>query len=148
VGARHEHGRRRLLSDYWCIPRRYIEFSYPEFMITISRGAHVGQGHRRWRYDEFRLSDSGRVVQELNGLIWQGNRWLMQAPAGCLLSSRSASMIRSNRHLGTRNLICDTNHRPLLSTSDCLGQMRPIQFLNDSPLSAQTQLIVSPVAVS
>ena len=58
----------------------YIVFTYPE-VFSYDFGLHDGQGgHRDWRYDEFRLSDGGHLIHEVE---WSGvsetGRWLIEA---------------------------------------------------------------------
>jgi hypothetical protein len=57
---------------------RYLDFVYPrvfEYHLDLDRGR---AGHRDWRYDEFRLSDEGTVIHEIE---WSGagdvGRWLI-----------------------------------------------------------------------
>ena len=81
MGGRHEQRTStltiRLLGAYH---DGYIEFSYPDVHDYDLRGAHVGQGHGDWRYDEFRLSDSGRVIHEIEWASFgQNNHWLIEA---------------------------------------------------------------------
>jgi hypothetical protein len=81
MGARHEQRTStltiRLLGAYH---DGYIEFSYPDVYDYDFRGAHVSQGHGDWRYDEFRLSDSGRVIHEIEWASFgRANRWLIEA---------------------------------------------------------------------
>jgi hypothetical protein len=58
----------------------HIAFRYPRvfrYDLGVADGEH---GHRDWRYDEFRLTDSGRVEHEIE---WSGEqstgRWLIEA---------------------------------------------------------------------
>jgi hypothetical protein len=59
---------------------RYLDFYYPRvysYRIELIDGRF---GHRDWRYDEFRLSDAGHVVHEIE---WAGPvevaRWIIVA---------------------------------------------------------------------
>jgi hypothetical protein len=58
-----------------------LEFFYPEvFSYTLSNPA-TGGGHFDWRYDEFRLSEDGKLIHEIE---WAGppgyaGRWLIEA---------------------------------------------------------------------
>ena len=81
MGARHEQRTStltiRLLGAYH---DGYIEFSYPDVYDYDIRGADVGQGHGDWRYDEFRLSDNGRVIHEIEWASFgRANRWMIEA---------------------------------------------------------------------
>lgn len=58
----------------------YIELHYArvfKYALTLDNGA---QGHRDWRYDEFRLSERGHLLHEIE---WSGQsgtgRWLVEA---------------------------------------------------------------------
>lgn len=55
----------------------FIEFRYADvfgYSISVS-GA--GRGHGDWRYDEFRLSDNGRLIHEIE---WaRGATWIIEA---------------------------------------------------------------------
>jgi hypothetical protein len=58
----------------------YISLRYPQvFAYRLDVWDSV-QGYREWRYDEFRLSDSGHVIHEIE---WAGaeatSRWLIEA---------------------------------------------------------------------
>ncbi len=59
---------------------RYLDFLYPRvfaYQLELTRGR---SGHRDWRYDEFRLSDEGHVIHEIE---WSGagdvGRWVIVA---------------------------------------------------------------------
>jgi hypothetical protein len=80
-GDRHEIRavdiRIRLLGAYH---DGYIEFRYPgvtRYTLELERG---DGGHRDWRYDEFRVSEAGNVVHEIE---WAGmhpsGRWMIEA---------------------------------------------------------------------
>ena len=56
-----------------------IELVYPQvFQFNLSYKGKLG--HQNWRYDEFRLADSGHVIHEIE---WCGARetgnWLIEA---------------------------------------------------------------------
>lgn len=57
-----------------------IEFHYPQVIRYQLGAAGISQGHRDWRYDEFRLSDDGLVIHEIE---WSGPgetaRWVIEA---------------------------------------------------------------------
>jgi hypothetical protein len=67
----------RLLSAYH---DGHISFRYPQVFAYRLDASNSGQGHRDWRYDEFRLSDTGHVIHEIE---WAGpgatSRWLIEA---------------------------------------------------------------------
>jgi hypothetical protein len=58
----------------------YIILRYPRVFAYRLDTWHGAQGHRDWRYDEFRLSEPGNVVHEIE---WAGKdatgRWLIEA---------------------------------------------------------------------
>jgi len=58
----------------------FIEFHYPQVFRYFLDSSNVSRGHRDWRYDEFRLSDAGRLLHEIE---WCGafdtGRWLIEA---------------------------------------------------------------------
>jgi hypothetical protein len=67
----------RLLGSYH---DGYIEFRYPRvfrYECQLDPGA---AGHRDWRYDEFRLTEEGHVLHEIE---WWGpkpvGRWIIEA---------------------------------------------------------------------
>jgi hypothetical protein len=69
----------RLLGAYHDM---WIELFYPQvFSYTLS-GPSVVHGHSDWRYDEFRLSERGNLVHEIE---WtgtpnaEGGRWIIEA---------------------------------------------------------------------
>ena len=57
-----------------------IEFHYPQVVRYQLGAIGINQGHRDWRYDEFRLSDDGLVIHEIE---WSGPcetaRWVIEA---------------------------------------------------------------------
>ena len=57
-----------------------LEFHYPKVFGYDCVLSDASTGHRDWLYDEFRLSDSGNVVHEIE---WSGpeqlGRWLIEA---------------------------------------------------------------------
>jgi len=58
----------------------FIEFRYPKVFRCDLKGHRIEQGHRDWRYDEFRLSESGNLLHEIE---WHGlgetGRWLIES---------------------------------------------------------------------
>lgn len=58
----------------------FIELHYPGVVRYLLDGADVAQGHRDWRYDEFRVDAHGRLEHEIE---WSGptatGRWLIVA---------------------------------------------------------------------
>ena len=56
------------------------EFRYPQVFRYQLEASDSGWGHRDWRYDEFRVSDEGRLIHEIE---WWGpgevGRWLIEA---------------------------------------------------------------------
>jgi hypothetical protein len=67
----------RLLGPYH---NGVIEFVYPRvFRYSLDASAPAG-GHRDWRYDEFRLSERGYVIHEIE---WEGAqetaRWVIES---------------------------------------------------------------------
>jgi hypothetical protein len=58
----------------------FIEFEYPEvynFELSYKGGLY---GHQDWRYDEFRVSETGRLIHEIE---WRGaietGHWLIES---------------------------------------------------------------------
>jgi len=49
----------------------YIEFHYPQVFSYRLNVPDGGNGHRDWRYDEFRLSENGRLLHEIE---WYGSQ--------------------------------------------------------------------------
>jgi hypothetical protein len=81
TGERSEHRtvaiRVRLLGAYH---DGHIELTYPQvFQYHLSLD-EATQGHRDWRFDEFRLSQRGHLIHEIE---WNGadhlGRWLIEA---------------------------------------------------------------------
>jgi hypothetical protein len=67
---------------------RLLEFTYPAVLRYTLDLSHGAWGHRDWRYDEFRLSDDGLVIHEIE---WAGPRetarWVIVA-SDVVLSTR------------------------------------------------------------
>jgi hypothetical protein len=59
---------------------RYLDFHYPRVFAYRLQLADGILGHRDWRYDEYRLSDEGHVIHEVE---WYGpgevGRWVIVA---------------------------------------------------------------------
>lgn len=80
-GERHEIRstsiRIRLLGAYH---DGFIEFFYPQVFSYRLDAADSARGHRDWRYDEFRVSERGHIIHEIE---WCGAsdtaRWLIEA---------------------------------------------------------------------
>jgi hypothetical protein len=57
-----------------------LTFEYRDVYRYLLDGKAVQEGHKDWRYDEFRIADSGRLVHEVE---WCGTsesgRWLIEA---------------------------------------------------------------------
>ena len=57
-----------------------IELFYPEVFSYALTANHAFQGHDDWRYDEFRVDESGRLIHEIE---WAGygssNTWVIEA---------------------------------------------------------------------
>jgi hypothetical protein len=62
-----------------------LEFWYPKVFRYEFRGAAVSRGHFDWRYDEFRVSDAGRLVHDIQ---WSG----VTASASWLIEAEDVSM--------------------------------------------------------
>ena len=81
AGRRSLEIRIRLLGAY---DDGHIEFRYRDvarYRCELNPGRlNEGRGHRDWRYDEFRLSEDGRLVHEIE---WWGRgptgSWLIEA---------------------------------------------------------------------
>jgi hypothetical protein len=78
TGERHEHrvavATIRLLGAYH---DGYIELQYPQMFAYDFRSSNGSRGQGEWLYDEFRLSDAGNVVHEIE---WaNGGRWIIIA---------------------------------------------------------------------
>jgi hypothetical protein len=58
----------------------FIELHYPQVFSYSLASQGIYSGHRDWRYDEFRLSDHGNLIHEIE---WYGtketSRWLIEA---------------------------------------------------------------------
>jgi hypothetical protein len=55
----------------------FIELVYPQVSRYTLDGADVAQGHDDWVYDEFRLSERGTVIHEIE---WRSDyRWIIDA---------------------------------------------------------------------
>jgi hypothetical protein len=58
----------------------YIELRYPRVMSYALNMGEGKRGHRDWRYDEFRISDRGALIHEIE---WCGDRdagrWVIEA---------------------------------------------------------------------
>jgi len=69
----------RLLGAYHDM---WLEFFYPRVYSYTLSGPAVRCGHGDWRYDEFRLSEAGHLLHEIE---WagspaeEGGRWLIEA---------------------------------------------------------------------
>ncbi len=77
-GERHEaratSARIRLLGGYH---DGVIEFHYPQVFRYSVAVDDATRGHRDWRYDEFRLSDAGALIHEIE---WSsGATWIIEA---------------------------------------------------------------------
>jgi hypothetical protein len=76
-GARAVSVEVRLLGAYH---DGHIYFRYPRVFAYRLDAWDSGEGHRDWRYDEFRLSETGHVLHEVE---WAGaagtSRWLIEA---------------------------------------------------------------------
>ena len=81
TGERHESRklqlRIRLLGAY---QNGHMEFFYPGVIRYQLIGADVLRGHGDWRYDEFRLSNDGHLLHEIE---WSGltgtARWVIES---------------------------------------------------------------------
>jgi hypothetical protein len=57
-----------------------IEFVYSDVQSYSLSMENLRQGHGDWRYDEFRLSESGKVIHEIEWASFGANgRWLIEA---------------------------------------------------------------------
>ena len=60
----------------------YIELSYPQVFAYHCEAPVSSRGHGDWRYDEFRLSECGHVIHEIE---WAGfarsqpSKWVIEA---------------------------------------------------------------------
>ena len=58
----------------------YIEFFYDGVTKYSLEGAAVTEGHHDWKFDEFRLSDEGRVIHEIEWAgLSQTAHWIIEA---------------------------------------------------------------------
>jgi hypothetical protein len=58
----------------------YIELVYPDVFSHDLAGMHVSRGHGDLRYDEFRVSEQGRVIHEIEWASTnQTSRWMIEA---------------------------------------------------------------------
>ena len=58
----------------------YVELFYPRVFAYRLDTEDGGQGHRDWRYDEFRVTESGHLLHEIEWWGWgQTGRWLIEA---------------------------------------------------------------------
>ena len=58
----------------------FIEFIYPKVFRYEMQSDFLGQGHGDWRYDEFRLNDSGQLVHEIEWAAYGAtNVWTIVA---------------------------------------------------------------------
>jgi hypothetical protein len=81
TGSRHELRsltlKLRLLGAYH---DGFIELEYPEVQAYELVMPYTAQGQGDWRYDEFRVADSGRVIHEIEWATFgQSGRWLIEA---------------------------------------------------------------------
>jgi hypothetical protein len=77
-GARHQDRstalRVRLLGGYH---DKILEFEYPVVLAYTLQTPSAAQGLGDWRYDEFRVSDRGTLIHEIE---WSGGgRWQIEA---------------------------------------------------------------------
>lgn len=55
----------------------YIELHYPRLVSYTLKSNNSGNGHGDWRYDEFRLSDRGNLIHEVE---WRSDAiWMIEA---------------------------------------------------------------------
>ena len=53
---------------------------YPRVYAYRIMMADTEAGHGDWRYDEFRVTDNGRLLHEIEWWTWQeGGTWLIEA---------------------------------------------------------------------
>ncbi len=58
----------------------WIDLVYPRVARYIFDMGDSTNGHRDWRYDEFRLSDAGRLVHEIEWWsMTETGRWIIEA---------------------------------------------------------------------
>jgi len=59
---------------------RLAEFFYPTVSSYTIQGIPTAGGHQDWRYDEFKLSDSGLLIHEIEWCGAHGTaRWVIEA---------------------------------------------------------------------
>ena len=75
---RHLSLRIRLLGAYH---DAHLEFYYPKVHAYTLDNLNGDEGHGDWRYDEFRLSEQGHLIHEIEwaGLPGIEARWLIEA---------------------------------------------------------------------
>ena len=67
----------RLLGAYH---NGYIELHYPRVYSLALSAPNLNRGLGDWRYDEFRISDTGNLVHEIEWSSFEGDsRWLIEA---------------------------------------------------------------------
>jgi hypothetical protein len=69
----------RLLGAYHDL---WLEFFYPQVYSYTLSGPAVCRGHGDWRYDEFRLSEAGHLLHEIEWAGYpseEGSRWIIEA---------------------------------------------------------------------
>ena len=58
----------------------YIELSYKNAVSIKIDSYHVIQGHKNWRYDEFRYSEAGLFFHEIEWAGYEGTaNWIIEA---------------------------------------------------------------------
>jgi len=58
----------------------YIELHYPVVYSLSLSAPNLNRGLGDWRYDEFRISDAGNLVHEIEWSSFEGDsRWLIEA---------------------------------------------------------------------
>lgn len=58
----------------------YIEFRYSGVIAYSMSSLNLTRGHSDWRYDEFRISDSGALIHEIQWWgMGQSATWLIEA---------------------------------------------------------------------
>jgi hypothetical protein len=60
----------------------WIKFRYPRVYSYAMTGAESQGGHGDWLYDEFRISDNGHLIHEIEwagGALREGSRWLIES---------------------------------------------------------------------
>lgn len=57
-----------------------IEFVYPNVYSYSIEATHSQQGHDDWRYDEFRMSERGSLIHEIEWAGYEsGHRWVIES---------------------------------------------------------------------